>query len=453
MRGADSRHPGAASLSVLGRFPAIDKSKFFHNFDKNLLPMNVTFKAVVPYRKKDGTLPVYIRVTFKGVVRRIITTLVCYPSDLTRSGKIKSTDVLGKAGELIRRMRDAISDLSPFDLEDKDVDWVIGRIRRGMAGELFRLDFFAFADKYLEGKSEGSRPAYRQALNALERYLGRRQLDVNEITRSLLLDFMEKIDKEPRMQYNGRTGEWVETGAEKIPKAASSRHIMKLGHIFAAARLRYNDEDAGVINIPRSPFSGIKQVHPMGTGQRNLGPELMQRIISARPEGRQEAEALAVFALSFVLMGANMADLYEARPVEGELWRYQRKKTRTRRPDGAEIIVRIPEMAGGILARLQDGPVGWWVPCLHRHKGTDAATAMVNRGLRRWCEREGVPVFTFYAARHSWASIARSLGVEKATIDDALGHRGQWDLTDIYAERSWGLVEFANRRVLEEFRW
>lgn len=437
----------------LAGFLPLTDGKFVIYLSKIGTYMNVSFKAVAPYRKKDGTYPVYIRVTFRGKYRRISTTLAARPSDLTRGGKIKSADILGKAGELIARMRDALADVSFFDYEDKDVDWIVGRIRTGMAGELFRLDFFRFADKYLEGKSEGSRPAYRQALNALERYLGRRQLDVNEITRSMLLDFMETIDKEPRMQYNGTTGEWRETKVGKIPRAASSRHIMKLGHIFQAARLRYNDEDGGVINIPRSPFSGIKQVHPQGTGQRNLGTDLMQRIISSRSDDRVTDEALAVFVLSFLLMGANLADFYEAVPVEGELWRYQRKKTRTRRPDGAEIIARVPAEAGPYLERLQDGPSGWWLPALHRYRGADAATAMVNRGLRKWCEAEGVPVFTFYAARHSFASIARGIGVEKATIDDALGHRGQWDLTDIYAERSWGLVEEATRRVLDLFQF
>lgn len=47
-----------------------------------------------------------------------------------------------------------------------------------------------------------------------------------------------------------------------------------------------------------------------------------------------------------------------------------------------------------------------------------------NAALKRWAEREGVEPFTFYAARHTWASLARRAGVEKATIDDALGHRG-----------------------------
>ena len=78
----------------------------------------ITFKAIVisNNRRKDGTYPVKIRVTFKGVSRRLPTTLVCTTNDLTRSLKIKSATILNKSDELINRMRTAVKDISPFDL-------------------------------------------------------------------------------------------------------------------------------------------------------------------------------------------------------------------------------------------------------------------------------------------------------------------------------------------------
>ena len=78
---------------------------------------------------------------------------------------------------------------------------------------------------------------------------------------------------------------------------------------------------------------------------------------------------------------------------------------------------------------------------------------MVNKYLRQWCQREGLDPFTFYAARHSFATLARRQGVEKATIDEALGHLGDYQVADIYAERNWRLAWEANRKVLELFRW
>jgi integrase len=81
------------------------------------------------------------------------------------------------------------------------------------------------------------------------------------------------------------------------------------------------------------------------------------------------------------------------------------------------------------------------------------ATAKVNKGLARWCEDNGIPVFTFYAARHTWATLARKFGVEKATVDEGLCHVGDFPITDIYAERDWDLINAGNAKVLSMFRW
>lgn len=417
----------------------------------------ITFRAVVipGGARRDGTYPVKIRVTFRRQTRRLPTTLIAAPEDLTRSLKIKSPTLLTRSGELIARMRTAVADLDPFQLEGKDIEFVVAHIREALGADGFRLDFFAWSAKYLSGKKTSTRLMYETALNALERFLGRRELDVNDITRGMLLDFAEFVEAEPKMHYDTATGRFVPSGVAKDPRGAAARHIMKLGHLFQKAKDRYNDEDRGKIVIPRSPFSSLKLAAPPPThGQKNLGVEVIQRIIDARPEDPVTLACLDVFRLSFVLMGANLADLYEAgNGVSGE-WAYNRKKTRDRRADRAEMRVPIPPEAAPYIARLQDGPKGWWLPALHRMAKTkDLVGKKVNYHLRAWAAAEGLPPFTLYAARHSWASIARKAGVEKATVDEGLGHVGDFDITDIYAERSWEIIAAANRRVLDLFRW
>ena len=415
----------------------------------------ITFKAIIipGNRRKDGTYPVNIRVTFKGKTRRLPTTLVCSPGDLTRTLKIKNATILNKSDALIARMRDSVKDLSPFDLEQQDVDWVVRHIKDSLTQEDFHLDFFEWSDRYILSKTETTRRAYSCALNTLERFLGRRSLDINDISRSLLLEFMEMVDKEPRMHYDAKTGEIVQSRANKIPRAASSRHLAKLEHLFNAAKEKYNDEDSGRILIPRSPFSKITKVYPVSNGQSNLGQELMQRIISSQVDNDVMRTALDLFIVSFSLMGANMADLYNAKPFNGGEWVYNRQKTANRRSDRAEMRISLPGEIDPFLGRLR-GKGGWWLNRLHEFASTkDFATARVNRCLRKWCEENEVDVFTFYAARHTWASLARKEGVDKSTIDDALGHKGSFQVADIYAEKAWGLIQEANRKVLDLFTW
>lgn len=413
----------------------------------------ITFKAIIipGNRRKDGTYPVNIRVTFKGKSRRLATTLVCTAADLTRSLKIKNPTILNKSDALIAKMRTEASGISPFDLEDHDVDWVVNRIKSGLAEKSFRLDFFTWADTFIMSKDKSTRKTYSVALNAFERYLGKREIDINDITRPLLHEFVDTFDSQKKVWYNRHTGEKRISSKDKVSKGSSTTYIVKLEHIFKAAKDRYNDEDSGQILIPKSPFDKIPKTYPLHKGQRNLGRELMQRIISAEEENPLIRTALDAFIVSFGLMGANVADLYYAGKVENE-WVYNRLKTVNRRSDHAEMRVKIQPELRPFLDRLK-GTGDRWLNLQEYSGSKDSCTAKINHYLKRWCEKEGVPVFTFYAARHTWASLARAAGVDKSTVDDCLVHRGSFQVTDIYAERAWNVMQDANRVVFDLFKW
>lgn len=413
----------------------------------------ITFKGIIipGGKRQDGTYNVKIRITHKGVSRRIPTTMYITQGDLTRSGKIKNPDVIARCNELCERMRSCIADISPFDLETADVDWVVGRIRSRMSADNFRLDFFEWSDKYLQSKTEQTRVNYITALNAFERYLGRRRIDINAITRSMLLEFVDSVESEGRMYWNSSEERVMDSGREK-GKGTASRHLMKLQHLFNAAKDRYNDEDAGRILIPRSPFQKIERKYPAPEGQKSLGVEGMQKVVDAVTDKRDVRIALDVFILSYGLMGANLADLWNASPVRGDWWIYQRQKTRTRRADKAEMRVRIPPEMRPYIERLR-GTGRWWLNGLHPSGDKDDCTARVNRCLKQWARENGMPEFTFYAARHTWATLARKAGVEKATIDECLCHIGDYEMTDIYAERDWDVINDANAKALALLRF
>lgn len=418
----------------------------------------ITFKPIIisNNKRQDGSYPVKIRVYFNGKCRRLPTTLVCESKDLTRSLKIKNPDILKKANALILEMRTHTDNLTFSDLDGRDVDWVVQRIKDGMKGERFSLDFFEWSAKYLQTKHGTTRRSYERALNALERFLGSRSLDINEISKGMLLDFMEYIDEEPKIFYNRMREEYVVTDKEKVAKAASSLYIMKLHHIFNAAKDRYNDEDSGVILIPRSPFSTIKKVFPSGgAGQKALDRKVIQQMILAETEDSSVRVALDAFIVSFGLMGANLADLYVATPFKGDRWKYKRAKTTDRREDGAEMQVIIPPQIEPYLKRLQEGGDGrWWLPELHRIGGEKRlCNCNINVYLRKWQKAAGVEDFTFYAARHSFATIARKLGYDLALINDCLCHKDNLQIARTYAEADWDQINAVNQAVMDSFEW
>lgn len=413
-----------------------------------------SFKAVVVpgQRRQDGTYNVKIRVLHNRGQRRIPTSLFARPSDLTRSLKIKNPDILSKCDEIIVQMRAAISDINPFDLADMGIEKLVLHIRAAMHADTFRLDFFTFADGWSTCKAPSTRRNYEGALRSLERYLGRRELDVNEITRRLLLDYMEQTDAENKLQWSHKEGRLVETSKPKGGGTAS-RHVMKLAHIFDAARARYNDEDTGRILIPRTPFAHLPLTLPPSDGADALPAAVVQRLIDAQTDDVMERAAIDAFLVSFGLMGVNLADLYGAIPPRDGVWTYNRQKTRTRRPDKAKMVVYVPAVLEGPLRRLGAPGGAWWLPLLHDIDGDkDRVSAKLNRALAKWCRREGLNRFTFNAARHTWGTLARKVN-DKALVDEGLAHVGDFPLTDIYAERDWNLINGANEKVLAMFRW
>lgn len=423
--------------------------------------MTISFKAIVPaqQRRADGTYNVKIRVTFKRASRWIPTNINVTDGDLTRSKKIKSPAVVAKCENLIADLRKIVSELSPFATEAMDVDGVVSYIKKAKTAESFRLDFFEYGDAFAAKQEGSARDAVNGALNSLERFLGCRRLDINDITLSLLYEYAEFTTNEPRVTYIRTKGVFKKTESPKRGELATWRYISRLRQVFQDARERYNDEDEGTILIPKNPFARIVLSKKRGEfykGQRNLGPEVIQRIISARPANRRTAFALDVFVLSFCLMGVNLCDLYNAAPPVDGVWTYKRQKTRNRRRDEAIMKVKVPPQLSAILERLQDrtDPTHW----LNLHNvsaTTELVGSKVNAGLKRWAEEEGLEPFTLYAARHSWASIARSsaVGIDKATVDEGLAHKGTMPIADIYIDRDFDVINAANERVLSIFNF
>ena len=402
----------------------------------------ITIKPIVvtSNRRRDGTFLVVLRVYFDGKVRRVPTSIVCRQCDLTRSGRIKSQAVLDMANAQAAKMMEAVAGLTGKELAGKDVDWVVERMRCADRLHTFRLDFFAFADEYLETKRPSSRCQYVTALNAFALFLGRRSIDINDITKSLLTAFVSWLGDKA---FSFQSGRLSPSKRVRIPNGAESRHLAKLGHIYGKAKERYNDEDEGIIVIPRSPFSGVKVKAPKSRSKKPLSVEVMQRVIDAQGRTPRMRVALDLFVLSFALMGANLADLYEAGRLSS-VWSYRRKKVRDRRADGAEMRVYVPDCVKDRLPALS----------VLQERDPSYITEMVNRGLAAWCKDEGIPRFTFGAARHTFATLARyKAGVEKATVDECLCHIGDFKVTDIYLERDWDLLDRANRKVLALFRW
>lgn len=423
-----------------------------------------TFKVVVlPHQKRsDGTYNVKVRVTQDRVSRFIRTSHYVSLSDISKRKdngkeriKIKNQAIKDLMDELILSYKKKLMEAGP-KIEEWDVDRIVEFITSKKSKD-FSLDFIAYARNYINLMKEqgriGTAKRHQTAINALERFAGK-SLDINCINLSFLRKFETFILFEPKQGYNKRDGK-VEMGGEK-GKASVVAYMSSLRLIHKMAKDEYNDEENGVINIPLSPFA--KYVMPKNNvpKPRTLTIEQIQKIIDLPYNGRSNSLynlAKDVFLLSFGLMGMNTADMFEANRMDGNVLIYERKKTRSRRNDRAEMKVRVEPEIISIMERYK-GSISLFS---FRERLSDSKNfnSLVNRELKKIGVEIGIPELNFYYARHSMASIcANKLGIDIARVDEMLNHSDpKLALARVYIEKDFKPLWEANRKLIDLFDW
>jgi len=419
--------------------------------------MRPTFTPVIipSQRKADGSYNVKIRVTFKRKSKRISTHIDAKAKDLTKELDFKEGPVRRAAYKIADEMQEACKEIDYLDLQGMEVDDIIKAINTKVESRaVFHLDFIQYMRDKAATKGASER-MYITAANALARFMSGHTLNVSDITVRFLRSFEEFIRKEPKVASCFRTGKTKLTKTVKGDSRAVSQYLGAVRHIYGLARLEFNEPDLDIIRIPNNPFEYYKVPRQQPAKRRNKSQDFIQMVIdeSAKAKGAEKF-ALEVFLLSFALEGMNLADLYTCKPAKGRWLVYNRKKTRGRRADEAEHHVYITDEIMPIVERMRDGGSEYMFSFHNRYKDYHTFTVNANNAIRRWRGgKDDVEHFTMYAARHSFASIARRVGIEKATIDEMLCHVGNLRMADVYIEPDWEIHRKANEKLLSMFDW
>lgn len=162
-----------------------------------------------------------------------------------------------------------------------------------------------------------------------------------------------------------------------------------------------------------------------------------------------------IFMLSLYLIGINLKDLLHIIPdnIQNERLVYRRFKT------NRLYDIKIEPEAFEILQKYQGRK--HILNCLDRYKDYLDYLHHMNDGLKKlgmeYRDGKGYdkntkpicPTLSTYYARHTWATLAYSLGISKDIISQALGHSNGVSVTDIYIEYNRDKVDEANRKVID----
>lgn len=421
-----------------------------------------TFKIVIlpHHRREDGSYNVKIRVTHNRKTKYIKTPHYVSGADVSRRKKNGKDEVRIRNQAIIDTLEGMILEyrrrLLPHGMavDSWSIDRLIGFLSSNP--DTFTLDFIGYTKDVAERlASQGRETTGKQYLvmaNALKRFVGRDSVDISEITGNFLRSFEYHLRNEPVYKHNG--DDVIAPIDKKKNGSAIHNYMTRIRTVYEMAKVEFNDEDNGIINIPWSPFSRYT-IPPMPVSEhRVLTIEQVQKIIDYPYSGKDTIVDMGkdMFILSFALMGINTADLYEVE-CDGDILAYERRKTRARRNDRAKMEVRIePEIRGLVAKYLGKSRT---VDVRKRYRSIMSFNSAVNKGVNAIGEAIGVNGLSFYYARHTMASIcANVLGVDIARVDEMLNHSdSKLRMARVYIQKDFKPLWDANRRLLDLFDW
>ena len=372
--------------------------------------------------------------------------------DLTKSLKFKEDTSIKRAiDRLVLYYREQCFKLQ-LDQNHYSLDEII-EFLNGEQEKQQTIDFIKFSREWIASTTIKGAPNYTTAINALVRFIGKEELDINLITLDFLESFKAFLNKEREI----RTKRLMQQGKRVPSNRSLSLYLISIKKLFNEAKKKYNKKEKNLILIPNSPFMELEIPKQEATRKRAISADIIKKLWKLPYKDMKKGYkstchynlAKDCFILSFCLMGINSADLYNATEMEGYTIVYNRTKTKDRRLDKAQMKVDIPRLILPLVEKYKDKTGKRLFNFYQYYADEKDFNKAINYGLKEICTILEIDDLEYYAARHSWATIAlNKAGIDKYIVHAALNHIDDaMKVTDIYIERDFVNENKANTKV------
>ena len=327
-------------------------------------------------------------------------------------------------------------------------------------GELTKLTATQIKNKIVEYLD----PEVQKKDLFINRYIGYmtsrtavRTREIYETTLKKMRDFDKKVDT---YSFEDISKDWLKRLDSFLINQGLRKNSRNIH--FRNIRAVFNDaiDNEVTAHYPMRTFD----INPEQTEKRSLSIDELRELFGYDVQPWQE-RYLDYFKLTFYLIGINPADILtctEDNVIDGRLL-YRRKKT------GRLYSIRIEPEALVIINKYRGK--GRLVNFAERMKDYKLFVGKANKGLKTIGPITKVPnknkrandfqkeyhikhnpIFpniSLYWARHTWATIAFSIGIPEEIIAEALGHSHGNRTTAIYIDKSIANIDAANRKVID----
>lgn len=248
---------------------------------------------------------------------------------------------------------------------------------------------------------------YRCTLNSFAAFHTKDDISFSEIDEQLIEDY-EQFMKDKGLSSN-----------------SSSFYLRVL-------RTIYNKAVACNYAIDQKPFrrvyTGIGK-----TVKRAIPLDAIRRISQLSDLTNSESLARDMFLFSFYTRGMSFIDMAYLKPqnLQEGILSYKRHKT------GQKLTIRWEPQMQDIIRRHPSPNKDYLLPIIKRSNGHERcqyreAQRLINGVLKSVGKKANIDTpLTMYVARHSWASIARSMNIPVNIISEGMGHDSE-KTTQIY---------------------
>lgn len=275
--------------------------------------------------------------------------------------------------------------------------------------------FLKWYDRFTDRKQGRTKQLYKDTRNRLVAWLGEKPLSrvmFEDIKISWLEDFSDFL------------------GMTERPNTVS----IHLRNVRAVVNYAIDNEVTTQYAFRRFKMPSEK------TAKRNFDVTVIRRIFWHTCEHEYMQKYLDFFKLSFLLIGINVVDLCDLEEMNGDYIEYLRAKTH--RP----YSIKVEPEAKKIIDQYRGETR--LLNFAEHNANYRSFYGNLHKALREIRKELGLETLTTYWARHSWATIAYSIGVSKDVIAECLGHGGN-TVTDIYIEGDKNNIDEANKKVIE----
>lgn len=292
----------------------------------------------------------------------------------------------------------------------------------------FNSDFISFMkDIIIELEKQGSNRTaenYISTLNCLQRFYKEDVLPIDLINENFIMSFEKSMIKRG-LRLN--TCSFYMRILRAVFNRAVKRGIAKDCHPFAKV------------------YTSIAK-----TEKRAIDLSHIQRIKQLECQRKNERLARDLFLFSFYTRGMSFVDMafLKKQDIRNGYIYYRRQKT------GQQLSIKWEPEMERIITNLPSKPESpYLLPIINKPSSAERQyrymLCMVNRELKNIGHRAGIDSrLTMHVARHSWATIAKSLNIPVEVISEAMGHTNE-KTTRIYLKSiNANKIDALNNKIL-----